>query len=261
METLIHSVSLVSGGSRTEHSWVRLHAGRVAHVGVGDSWREALPTGTDVVDGSGRILTPGLIDIHGHGGGGHSYDEGLEATRTALDAHLAEGTTRQVLSLVAAPIDVLCAQLAAVGQAVRADPRVLGAHLEGPFFSPSHSGAHKPEYLAEPAPAHVARLIEAGDGVTRQITLAPELPGALDAVAAFVEAGVRVAVGHTDATYEQALAAFDRGATILTHAFNAMPPVHHRAPSGLAPARHPRHAAPAGHHACHPRAAVAYRQF
>jgi hypothetical protein len=113
------------------------------------------------------------------------------------------------------------------------DPLVLGVHLEGPFLSPHNKGAHNESFLIDPTPAAVDALLEAGEGVIRQVTIAPELPGALDAVGRFVDAGVTVAVGHTVGTYDQARAAFDAGATILTHACNAMPGLHHRAPGPI----------------------------
>jgi len=113
---------------------------------------------------------------------------------------------------------------------------VLGAHLEGPFLSPDNKGAHNAAYLVDPSPTAVEALLEAGAGVLRQVTIAPELPGAVDAVRRFVSAGVTVAVGHTVCSYDQARAAFDAGATLLTHACNAMPGLHHRAPGPIAAA-------------------------
>jgi N-acetylglucosamine-6-phosphate deacetylase len=113
---------------------------------------------------------------------------------------------------------------------------VLGVHLEGPFLSPHNKGAHNESFLIDPAPDAVDALLAAGDGVIRQVTIAPELPHALDAIRRFVDAGVVVGVGHTVGSYDQARAAFDAGATLLTHAFNAMPGIHHRAPGPIAAA-------------------------
>jgi N-acetylglucosamine-6-phosphate deacetylase len=107
---------------------------------------------------------------------------------------------------------------------------IVGAHLEGPYLSRVRCGAQNPTYLAAPDLADFAKLLDAGRGTLKMITIAPELPGALEVIAAAVAAGVVAAVGHTDASYEQTTAAFDAGATVATHLFNGMRPIHHREP-------------------------------
>ena len=107
---------------------------------------------------------------------------------------------------------------------------LLGIHLEGPWLAARRGGAHEPTALRDPDPEEVQALLEAGRGAVRMVTLAPELPGALEAIRRIVDAGAVAAIGHTDATYEQARAAIDAGATVATHLFNAMRPVHHREP-------------------------------
>lgn len=228
MTTILHSARLIDGGALTEDAWVAFTDGVVTRTGVGGTWRE-LPAG-DVVDAGGSYLAPGFIDLHEHGAGGASFDDGADAIATGREVHRAHGTTRAVISLVTASIDDLAARVAMVADVAGRDATVLGSHLEGPFLSPLHKGAHTVELLRDPDPASLDRLIDAGRGTIRQLTLAPELPGGLDAVARLVAAGVTVAVGHTDATAEQAAAAFDAGATLLTHAFNTMRGIHHRAP-------------------------------
>lgn len=228
MTTVIHSARLVDDGEVTDDAWVAFADGVVLHAGTGDEWR-ALPAG-DAIDAAGAYLTPGFVDIHGHGGGGGTYDHGLDAIAAARAVHLARGTTRAVLSLVTASIDDLAAQVGMIADLSERDATILGTHLEGPFLDPGHKGAHTESLLRAPDGAAVARLVEAGRGTVRQVTLAPELPGGLAATAQFVAAGVAVAVGHTNATEAEASAAFDAGATLLTHAFNAMHGIHHRAP-------------------------------
>jgi N-acetylglucosamine-6-phosphate deacetylase len=110
------------------------------------------------------------------------------------------------------------------------DGRLAGVHLEGPWLSPRRSGAHQPGSLTEPDPASVEALLDAGDGAIRMVTLAPELAGGLDAVRLLADRGVVAAIGHTDATYDEACAAIDAGARLGTHLFNAMRPLHHRDP-------------------------------
>ena len=176
------------------------------------------------------MLAPGFIDTHGHGGAGASFDDGAVAIRTARDLHRAHGTTRAVISLVTAPLDDLARNVAGIADLMRTDADILGSHLEGPFLDPAHHGAHEPSLLREPAAADVQRLLDAGGGTVRQVTIAPELPGGLEAIRIVVAAGSAAAVGHTSADAAQTAAAFDAGATILTHAFNAMPGIHHREP-------------------------------
>ena len=228
MTTVIHSARLIDDGEVTDDAWVAFADGVVLRAGTGDEWR-ALPAG-DAIDAAGAYLTPGFVDIHGHGGGGGTYDHGLDAIAAARAVHLARGTTRAVLSLVTASIDDLAAQVGMIADLSERDATILGTHLEGPFLDPGHKGAHTESLLRAPDEAAVARLVEAGRGTVRQVTLAPELPGGLAATAQFVAVGVAVAVGHTNATEAEASAAFDAGATLLTHAFNAMPGIHHRAP-------------------------------
>jgi N-acetylglucosamine-6-phosphate deacetylase len=227
---LIHSAESVSDGAIVSDGWMAADGGLIAAVGSGDGWRAWVGEKTEVIDAAGRFLAPGFIDIHCHGGGGGAFDDGADAIRTALALHRAHGTTRSVISLVTAPIEVLERGLGVVAELTAADPLVLGGHLEGPFLADSHKGAHPAELLIAPAPDAVGRLTEAAGGTLRQVTIAPELSGGLDAIARFAASGTAVAIGHTSATYEQASAAFDAGAGILTHAFNGMPPLLHRAP-------------------------------
>lgn len=241
---VIHSARLVSEGRVVHNAWVRFEGAAIAATGTGDGWRASVAgsAGGDqadtVTDADGAWLTPGFVDIHVHGGGGVSFDDGPEAIRTAVALHQAHGTTRFVVSLVTAPVPDLAARVREVAELAATDPRILGSHLEGPFLDVGHKGAHDPALLRPATPADIALLLEAAGGTLRQITLAPELPGGLDAVRAFASAGVAVAVGHTDADYAQTLAAFDAGASILTHAFNGMNGIHHRAPGPVAAATH-----------------------
>ena len=230
-QTLIHSARLVSSGRILENGWVLFDDDRDAAVGQGDPFpSDADDTERTVVDAAGRWLTPGFIDIHGHGGGGAAFDEGEDAIRTALAIHRSHGTTRSVLSLVTGAVPDLERELAVIADAVRRDPLILGSHLEGPFLEDSHRGAHDPSLLRTADPDSIERMLSAAAGTLIQVTLAPELPGGMAALRQFVDASVAVAVGHCGAGYDETRAAFDAGASILTHAFNAMPGIHHRAP-------------------------------
>ncbi len=236
--TVIHSARLISGGDTVTDAWVRFEGDRVAARGRGDGWRVGADETTGVTDAAGRALVPGFIDLHCHGGGGASVDDGADAIATTLATHSAHGTTRSVLSLVTAPVEELAVRLETIARVAASDPRVLGAHLEGPFLDHEFRGAHDPALLRTADPAAVERLLDASHGALRQVTIAPEHPGATAAIARFVEAGVAVAVGHTGADFATASAAFDAGATILTHAFNGMRGIHHRAPGPVVAAMH-----------------------
>ncbi len=226
---LITGARIVSGGTTTEHGWVRFDAGRVVARGTGT----APASDGEVLDAAGRILTPGFVDVHVHGGGGADFADGAEAIAAAVRMHRAHGTTRTVLSLVSAPVDALATTIRALAPIVRADPLLLGIHLEGPFLSPDNKGAHDPDALIAPTPEAVDALLAAADGTIALVTIAPELPGALDAIARFTAAGVRVAIGHTTADLSAAGRGFDAGAGQLTHAFNAMPGLAHRSPGPI----------------------------
>lgn len=241
MSTVVHSVRLVDAGRIVDDAWVRFDGGRVVANGIGEGWRRQAQQHDVVVDGeeaagAGAVLAPGFIDIHGHGGAGESYDDGPDAIRTARALHRAHGTTRAVISLVTAPLEVMERRASMVADLAATDADILGSHLEGPFLDPAHKGAHDETLLRDPDLAAVQRLLDAGRGTVRQVTLAPELPGGLDAIRLVVAAGAAAAVGHTGADFAATQAAFEAGATILTHAFNAMPGLHHRHPGPVAAA-------------------------
>jgi N-acetylglucosamine-6-phosphate deacetylase len=227
---IVHGARKCDVDGEADAFWAVFDGDRIAAAGTGAGWVAHAGPDTDVTDAAGALLTPGFIDLHGHGGGGASFDDGTEAIGRALAVHRAHGTTRSVLSLVANPAGALERSLTAIADLAERDPLVLGSHLEGPFLAPSRKGAHNPDFLAAPSPAAVQRLAAAARGTLRQVTLAPELPGALDAIPVLAEAGAVVAVGHTEADEALAQAAFDRGARLLTHAFNAMPGIGHREP-------------------------------
>lgn len=217
-------------GELVPDAWLEHEGGVIIAVGRG-----APPRAADV-DLPLATLTPGFVDLHCHGAVGSAFDDDEPDWDAMLGFHAARGTTRQAASLVTAPLDALVPRVRAAVARAAADPTVLGVHLEGPFLADSHRGAHDPAALTAPTPEAVDRLLEAGDGRLLQVTIAPELPGAIDAIACFAAAGVRVAVGHTGADAASARAAFDAGATLLTHACNGMPPMHHRSPGPLAAA-------------------------
>ncbi|MUM19695.1 N-acetylglucosamine-6-phosphate deacetylase [Mycobacterium sp. CBMA271] len=177
---------------------------------------------------------PEFFDMHVHGGGGASFGDDPEGNRIALAWHRAHGTAGLLASLVTlAPDDLLRAVRVLAEAAGAGSNGIAGIHLEGPWLSPRYAGAHDPRLLREPDLGELERLLDAGAGHIRMVTIAPELPGALQAIELLAERGVVAAVGHTDATYELTLQAISAGATVATHLFNAMRPIHHREPGPI----------------------------
>ncbi|HEX6445384.1 MAG TPA: N-acetylglucosamine-6-phosphate deacetylase [Streptosporangiales bacterium] len=210
---------------RVVEGWVQVVDGRVREVGTG-----AEPEDADRRDARGGYVLPGFVDIHCHGGGGATFTTpDPDEARRAARFHLGHGTTTMLASLVTASLDTLAEQARVLGK-LAADGVVAGVHFEGPFLSAKRCGAQDPAYLRDPDPAGFDRLVAAADGHARMMTIAPELPGAVDLVRRAGEAGLVPAVGHTDAGYDQTRAAIDAGARVATHLFNGMRPLHHRDP-------------------------------
>lgn len=224
---LLTAARVVTPARTFAPGWVHVVDDRVEAVGAGEPPRPA-----DVAL-SGTVV-PGFVDTHVHGGGGAAFDGGdPDAVERAVLAHRACGTTTMLASLVTDSVDGLVASTARLAD-LTDDGLVAGIHLEGPWLSPDHRGAHDPVLLVDPDVASVERLVEAGRGHLRMVTLAPELPGATEAIRRLVGHDVVVAIGHTDASYDQARAALDAGATVGTHLFNTMRPLHHREPGPVA---------------------------
>ncbi len=241
-------------------AWVALAGGRVVEVGVGRP--PAAPT-RHLDEG---VLAPGLVDAQVNGAFGIDLVDADDAAWDQVRAELARtGVTAFVPTFITAPVPVLTAALqrargragvpdrgaelggaspvggvagraAAAGragtrpQAPAPGARVLGIHVEGPFLAAARRGAHNPLHLADPSPEVVATLLDAGGDALLYVTLAPERDGSLDAIRQLVDAGVRVAIGHSDADDAQAIAAVDAGASLVTHLYNAQRPLGHRDP-------------------------------
>ncbi|MGH9292347.1 MAG: N-acetylglucosamine-6-phosphate deacetylase [Acidimicrobiales bacterium] len=199
----------------------------------------------EVIDASelgGEWLVPGFVDVHVHGGAGTQVN-GADAGEVAASIeriarfHAAHGTTALLPTTVSDSPERLAATVEGISASMRrpipGGARVIGAHLEGPWLARAKSGAHNPEWLRRPSLDELDALFEAGRRAIRLVTIAPELPGALEVIGAALDRGARVAVGHTDADYDTAMAAFEAGARHATHLFNAMAPLHHRMPGAV----------------------------
>ncbi|GLW05567.1 N-acetylglucosamine-6-phosphate deacetylase [Microtetraspora sp. NBRC 13810] len=207
--------------------WLTIEDGRITHVGRGN----APGNGHRL---SGRYVVPGFVDVHNHGGAGASFPSGdQEGARRAAGFHAGHGTTTVVASLVSGSHDDLTRAAAALADLCD-DGVLAGVHFEGPYIARSRCGAHDPAQLRPPSRSEFAELVKAGRGHARMLTVAAELPGALDVIRDAAAAGVIAAIGHSDATYEQTLAGIDAGGTVATHLYNAMPALHHRDPGPIA---------------------------
>lgn len=185
--------------------------------------------------GGGPLILPGLVDLHVHGGAGAEFGADAGASRRAAAFHARHGTTTTLASLASAPLDATVAGLHALAGLV-AEGVLAGVHLEGPYLDDAHRGAQDRAALRAPDLAELEVMLAAGRGTVRVMTLAPELPGALEIVERLEAAGVVAALGHTGAGFAQVRAAVDRGATLATHLFNGMRPLHHRAGGPVAAA-------------------------
>src|SRR6266705_2759451 len=190
------------------------------------------------IDATGMIVVPGFIDVHTHGGGGYNLHTTDAGEIRAYARWVPEtGVTSFLIAVLGVPGSIPEQQLRAAvevlnGQVRGAEP--LGIHLEGPYISVARRGAHQPSWLHMPDESETEQLLTLTDGHLRLLTLAPELPGASAMIRRLVGAGITVSMGHTNATYEQSLEAIKLGVTHVTHCFNAMRPLLHRAPGPLA---------------------------
>ena len=185
---------------------------------------------TDSLHPQQDYVVPGFVDLHCHGGGGHTFTTGEpDSARSAAAFHLAHGTTTMLASLVSSPFGLMRDATAAFVPLV-AEGVLAGVHFEGPYLSTIRCGAQNPAFLRAPSIAELSALVELGNGAVRMVSIAPELPGALEAIRFLVAGDVIAALGHTDATYEQTLAGVAAGGTVGTHLFNGMRPAHHREP-------------------------------
>ena len=210
---------------------VRTNGDRIAEIG------ENLPeNGEEVKDLSGKKLVPGFIDIHTHGCGGCDFcDATPEAYQTMADTYLKAGVTTVLGTSMTLPVD----QLLKIFTAYRefADhqthgARMVGINMEGPFISPRKLGAQNPAYLHQPDVAMFRRLQKRSGGLIKLVDIAPEEEGAFDFISQCKDE-VRISIAHTCTSYDTAIAAFDLGASHMTHLYNAMPGITHREPGPI----------------------------
>jgi len=214
------SEEIRSGSVLVEDGWV-------TWVGPGEPEDQA---GLEHLGGDDAVIAPGFIDLQVNGFAGHDAATGVEAVRQIARRLPETGVTGFLPTIITAPLREAATFPAVAAEAGEADgsgARVLGAHLEGPFLNPERKGCHDASLMIEPSPEHLRTILV---NPPRLMTMAPELPGGLEAVSTLTRAGVLVSAGHSNATYEEGRAAIDAGVRFGTHLFNAMSPLQHRAP-------------------------------
>jgi len=230
--TLLHNAVVCAPQGVLEEGWVLVEGGLVARVGQG---RPPPETGAKRIDVGGRLLAPGLIDLHVHGAVGHDAMDATPGTlermarfyaRHGVTAFLATTTTGSPEATMAALRNVAEVMGAGTGGAA-----LLGAHLEGPYLNSRRAGAQNSSYIRDPDPGEYRDLL--GTGVVRLVTLAPELPGSEDLIRFALAQGAVVSAGHTLASYQEMCRAVELGVTQVTHLFNGMEPLHHRRPGAV----------------------------
>jgi N-acetylglucosamine-6-phosphate deacetylase len=218
---------------------VVIEEGRIASIATRESGELPAGTQTRVLDYPGATLAPAFLDVHIHGAAGHDVMEATPQALSAIGRFLASrGTGSFLATTVTAPLDATLHALSGLAKLLERPPiegqaRAIGIHLEGPFLSHTKRGVQPAEHLLAPNLTIFDRLFDAAEGHVRLMTLAPELPGAAELAAHATARGVRVSLGHSNATAAETRAAIAAGAVSATHTFNAMRPLAAREPGIL----------------------------
>jgi N-acetylglucosamine-6-phosphate deacetylase len=213
-----------------ERGLILVHRAKIVHVGPAGSAK--IPSDSQRIDAKGKMVCPGLINLHMHGGGGHDAMEGtFEAICAIAQAHARHGTTAIALTIPGFSEDRRRDFFSAMNKAMTkgtGGAEMLGVHWETPFINPKMAGAFDKRFIFEPSVETAKELVGEAKGTLKIATLAPELPGALEVIRYLTENGIRVSIGHTDSTFGETVAGIRAGATLGTHIFNAMRGIHHR---------------------------------
>jgi len=239
MRTIVTAERLLTGSGVVDQPVIVIEDGRVVSIASRAEGDTPAENGGRTLDFAGATLAPAFFDVHIHGAAGHDLMEATPEALCTVGAFLASrGTGSYLATTVTAPMDATLRSLSGLARLIAQDPvagiaRPIGIHLEGPFLSHAKRGVHPPDLLLAPDIAVFDRLFEAAEGWVRLMTLAPELPAAAELAAHATARGVRVSLGHSNATAAEARAAIAAGAVSATHTFNAMRPLDHREPGIL----------------------------
>jgi N-acetylglucosamine-6-phosphate deacetylase len=224
---LIHSTTLFQGGQLHADAWVLMTPSETT-IGFGQEWL-ALEA-EETLDGTGRVLHSGFFDTHCHGGGGYAANRGLTEIRAILDHNQKHQVSRNLMSLVSAEVADMV-EIAESARKLADDKRFIGLHFEGPFLATAYCGAQNPKVLKTPTDAELQAII--APGTVRSMTIAPEL-FTEDQLKLLAVANIKICFGHSESNYDQARALFESfPGSVMTHTFNAMLPIHHRAPGPI----------------------------
>jgi N-acetylglucosamine-6-phosphate deacetylase len=231
---LLHAARALTPTTELTDAGILIRDGVIEAVGLRQDM--TLPSGATEISAAGQTAIPGFIDIHIHGAGGHDVMEGTgEAMSTVAQTLARHGTTSFVATTVTASPDDTCRSVEGIAryitqqfETLQPKAEVLGVHYEGPFINKARRGVHPAEWVQLPSTELLQRFVQAAAGKARILTIAPELLGAIPCIHAAREAGIVVAMGHTDATYEEARAGIVHGARHAVHVYNAMRPFSHR---------------------------------
>lgn len=237
MRTMYTAARLWGNGRLVESPMVSVNDGRI--VSIESRSASAAPIDITIKDFPGATLAPAFLDVHIHGAAGHDVMEATPEAVSTIGRFLASrGTGSFLATTVSAPLDATLRSLDGLSKIIAHKPsqghaKPIGIHLEGPFLSHAKRGVHPPDKLLMPDIGAFDRMFEAAQGYVRLITLAPELPGAAELAAHATSRGVRVSMGHSDATAAETRRAIAAGATSATHTYNAMRALDHREPGIL----------------------------
>lgn len=231
---LLHTGRVLTPATEILDAGILIREGVIEELGPREGMR--LPDGAQEIAAQDGIAIPGFLDVHIHGAGGHDVMEGsVEALAAVTKTVARHGTTSVVATTVTASPDDTIRGVSGIARYIseqretdEARAEVLGIHFEGPFISPARRGVHPPEWLQLPSAQMLEKFLQAAAGYAQILTIAPELLGAMPCIDAARDAGMVVAFGHTDATYEQTRAAIAHGAHHAVHVYNAMRPFSHR---------------------------------
>ncbi|HPP73125.1 N-acetylglucosamine-6-phosphate deacetylase, partial [Candidatus Darwinibacter acetoxidans] len=223
IRTILANGTVITPIRALHSSSVIVEGGRIAAVLPSD--QVEMQEQDRVIDVGGAYIAPGFIDIHTHGAGGHDFMDGsVEAIMEAARTHLRYGTTTIMPTTLTSDLDELFDTLDKFAQAkskLKDGPNLHGLHLEGPYFSREQAGAQDPRYIKNPDPDEYRRIV-GYSGEVKRWTIAPELPGALEMGRYLSERGILCSMGHTNAVYEDVVAAVENGFRLVTHLYSAM---------------------------------------
>ena len=232
MKTLVKNGRVLTPYRELNEGYVLAEDGVIIEVGEGRCSKQASCT----YDAQGSYISPGFLDIHTHGGGGHDYMDGTpEAFVGAAMAHLAHGTTSLVPTTLTCPDEELFNAFSCFREAkvrLRDGPNLIGLHLEGPYFSLQQAGAQDPRYLRVPEPNHYRKILDACPDILR-MSVAVELPGALELLDELRRRGIVASVGHSDADYTAVLRSVEYGCNLVTHLYSATSTLRRIGPRGI----------------------------